>query len=302
MADRVHLVDGTFELYRAHFSPRPGHTGPRGEDLKATVGLLFSLLGLLHDEAESPTHVAVAFDNPIRSFRNDLFPFYKSDEGVPPELRAQFDLAELAVRAAGVVVWSMREMEADDAIATATARLVDQVDEVRILSPDKDFGQCLRGEKVVIVDRIRRKETREAELLAAKGFAPAALPDFLALTGDTADGIPGIPGFGEKTAGLLCGTFGGLDAIPDDPALWPRAIRGAPKLAALLAERREDARLYRTLATLRVDAPIDASLEALRFDGVPRASLVAFSEGVAAPRLLERVTRWRRDPAPTTPV
>lgn len=297
MPTRVHLVDGTFELYRAHFSPRPGHTGPRGEDLKATVGLLASLLGLLHDPAESPTHVAVAFDNPIRSFRNDLFPFYKSDEGVPPELRAQFDIAELAVRAAGVVAWSMKDFEADDAIATATAHLVDQVDEVRILSPDKDFGQCLRGAKVAIVDRIRRKETREPEFVAARGFAPAGLPDFLALTGDTADGIPGIPGFGEKTAGLLLGQFGHLDAIPDDPATWPKAVRGAAKLAATLAERRADALLFRTLATLRADAPIDASLDAIRFDGVPRDSLVTFAEAVAAPRLLERVERWRRDPA-----
>ncbi len=302
MAERIHLVDGTFELYRAHFAPRPGHAGPGGEDLKATVGMLGSLLGLLHDETEAPTHLAVAFDNPIRSFRNDLFPSYKSDEGVPPELRAQFDIAELAVKAAGVVVWSMDAMEADDAIATATARLVDQVDEVRILSPDKDFGQCLRGSKVVIVDRIRRKETREPEFFAAKGFLPVALPDFLALTGDTADGIPGLPGFGEKTAGLLLGKFGGLDAIPDDAAAWPAGVRGAAKLAAVLAERREDARLYRILATLRTDAAIEATLEAIRWGGVPRASLAAFAEGVAAPRLLERVTRWRRDPAPSAAV
>lgn len=298
MPTRVHLVDGTFELYRAHFSPRPGHTGPRGEDLKATVGLLGSLLGLLHDPAEEPTHVAVAFDNPIRSFRNDLFPAYKSDEGVPPELRAQFDLAELAVRAAGVTVWSMRDFEADDAIGTAAAALAGQVDEVRILSPDKDFGQCLRGAQVVIVDRIRKKETREAEFVAARGFAPSAMPDFLALTGDAADGIPGLPGFGDKTASLLCAAFGGIDGIPDDPSGWPSAVRGAGKLAPVLAARRDEARLYRRLATIRTDAPIDTSLDAIRWSGVPRASLVTFAEGVAAPRLLERVTRWRRDPAP----
>jgi 5'-3' exonuclease len=298
MPTRVHLVDGTFELYRAHFSPRPGHAGPRGEDLKATVGLLASLLALLHDPAEAPTHLAVAFDNPIRSFRNDLFPAYKSDEGVPPELRAQFDLAELAVRAAGVTVWSMRELEADDAIGTAAAALAGRVDEVRILSPDKDFGQCLRGDSVVIVDRIRKKETRERDFVAARGFAPAAMPDFLALTGDTADGIPGLPGFGDKTAAVLCGAFGGLDAIPDAPSGWPASVRGAAKLAPVLAARRDEARLYRTLATIRTDAPIDASLDAIRFEGVPREGLVAFADGVAAPRLLERVTRWRRDPAP----
>jgi 5'-3' exonuclease len=296
---RVHLVDGTFELYRAHFAPRPGHAGPKGEDLKATVGLCASLLGLLHDEVEAPTHVAVAFDNPIRSFRNDLFPFYKSDEGVPPELRAQFDLAELAVRAVGVAVWSMDRFEADDAIGTGVARWVDQVDEVRILSPDKDFGQCLRGEKVVVVDRIRRKETRESDFRAARGFGPESLPDFLALTGDTADGIPGIPGFGEKTAGLLLAAFPRLEDIPDDPGSWPKAVRGAQRLAATLAERRADAMLYRTLATLSIDAPIDDDLDAIRFQGVPRGPFGTFSEAVAAPRLFDRVTRWdRRDPAP----
>ena len=209
---RLHLIDGTFELYRNHFAPRPGHIGPKGEDLKATYGLAMSLLQLVHDASENVTHVAIAFDNPIRSFRNDLFPPYKSDEGVPPELRAQFDIAELAAAACGVRVWSMRQFEADDAIGSAALRYR-EADEVRILSPDKDFGQCLDGERVVLVDRIRRKETREAGYVADKGFKPKSLPDFLALTGDTADGIPGVPGFGEKTASALLGAFGHLSLI-----------------------------------------------------------------------------------------
>jgi 5'-3' exonuclease len=288
---RIHLIDGTFELYRNHFAPRPGHAGPKGEDVKATVGLAASLLQLVHDEAEGVTHVAIAFDNPIRSFRNDLFPFYKSDEGVPPELRAQFDLAEVAAAACGVRVWSMKDFEADDAIGTAAHRYR-EASEVRILSPDKDFGQCLDGDRVVLVDRIRRKETRESAYVEAKGFRPASLPDFLALTGDAADGIPGVPGFGEKTAAALLSVFEHIESIPDDAARWPKAVRGAARLAATLAERREDAILYRTLATIRQDAPIDAHVDGIAYPGVKRAALEAVAEALAAPKLLERVTRW----------
>ena len=166
---RLHLVDGTYELYRAHFSPRPGHLDPSGADRKATVGLAASLLALLAEADEAVTHLAVAFDNPIRSFRNDLFPDYKSDEGVPPELRAQFDPVEEAVRALGVTVWSMREHEADDGLATGARRFAGEVGQVRILSPDKDLAQCLRGDRVVQVDRRQRKVTEEAALRAARG-------------------------------------------------------------------------------------------------------------------------------------
>ena len=287
---RLHLIDGTFELYRNHFAPRPGHIGPKGEDLKATYGLAMSLLQLVHDASENVTHVAIAFDNPIRSFRNDLFPPYKSDEGVPPELRAQFDIAELAAAACGVRVWSMRQFEADDAIGSAALRYR-EADEVRILSPDKDFGQCLDGERVVLVDRIRRKETREAGYVADKGFKPKSLPDFLALTGNTADGIPGVSGFGEKTDSALLGAFEHLEAIPADPGLWPKGVRGAARLSATLEERRSDAMLYRTLATLRTDAPIDETVEGIAYRGVPRADLEELAKALAAPKLLERVTR-----------
>src|SRR5512144_1167319 len=248
---RVHLVDGTFELFRAHFSRRiPAHRAAAGWDAKATVGLALSLLDLLHDAAEAVTHVAVAFDNPIRSFRNDLWPGYKSDEGVPPELRAQFDAAEDAARALGVTVWSMRDLEADDALATGARRFRDACDQVRIVTPDKDLAQVLEGRRVVMVDRQRRREIDEAALGARRGVRPASVPDWIALVGDTADGIPGIDGFGARTAARLLAVHGRLEDVPDDPARWPREIRGAFRLAATLAAERDAAALYRRLATL----------------------------------------------------
>ena len=258
---RLHLVDGTFELFRAHYSKRPD--GP----LKATRGLAQSLLALLLNPAEQVTHLAIAFDNPIRSFRNDLFAGYKSDEGVPPELRAQFDSAEQAARAVGATVWSMREFEADDALATAAARYGAQVEQVRILTPDKDLGQCLEGDHVVQVDVIRKKVVNEDALRQRRGVRPESIPDFLALTGDDADGIPGLPGFGERTASALLSRFIHLEEIPLDGRRWPEVIRGADRLAGVFRERLADALLYRALATLRRDVPLAESLEDLRYRG-----------------------------------
>jgi 5'-3' exonuclease len=292
---RLHLVDGTYELYRAHFAPRPGHLDPSGADRKATVGLVASLLALLSEPEEAVSHLAVAFDNPIRSFRNDLFPDYKSDEGVPPELRAQFDPVEEAVRAIGVTVWSMREHEADDGLASGARRFAAEVGQVRILSPDKDLAQCLRDDRVVQVDRRQRKVTDEASFRAARGFAPASVPDFLALTGDTADGIPGLPGFGEKGASLLVGAYAHLEAIPDDPVLWTVKPRGAAQLAATLSARREEALFYRQLATLVDDVPLAESLDELRFRGVPRAHFAAWCEAVGANTLRTTPKHWADD-------
>jgi len=289
---RLHLVDGTYELYRAHFAPRPGHLDPSGADRKATVGLAASLLALLAEADEAVTHLAVAFDNPIRSFRNDLFADYKSDEGVPPELRAQFDPVEEAVRALGVTVWSMREHEADDGLCTGARRFAGEVGQVRILTPDKDLAQCLRGDRVVQVDRRQRKVTDEAAFRAARGYGPESVPDFLALTGDTADGIPGLPGFGEKSAGTLVGAYGHLEAIPDDPSRWTVRPRGALQLAATLAERREEALFYRTLATLVDTVPLAESLDDLRFRGVPRARFEAWCDAVGANALRTTPKRW----------
>jgi 5'-3' exonuclease len=290
---RLHLVDGTYELYRAHFSPRPGHAAPDGRDVKATVGLMSSLLALMHDPQEAVTHVAVAFDNPIRSFRNALFAGYKSDEGVPPELHAQFDLAEEAVRALGITVWSMKDHEADDALATAAARWASKVEQVRLLTPDKDLGQCVRGKKVVQVDRRQEKEFDEDGVRAKLGVPPASVPDLLALMGDDADGIPGLPGFGEKGASALLSAYGHLEDIPVDPATWKVRPRGADKLAATLRQHREDALLYRKLATLVTDAPLKESLAELAWAGVPRAHFEPLCDKLGLTTLKSRPKRWR---------
>ena len=290
---RLHLVDGTYELFRAHFSPRPGHAAPDGQDVKATAGVLSSLLALLHEEREAVTHLAVAFDNPIRSFRNDLFAGYKSEEGVPPELLAQFDLVEEAVAALGVRVWRMGDFEADDALCTAAARFAPEVEQVRVMTPDKDLGQCV-GPRVVQVDRMREKELDAEGVRAKLGVRPALVPDFLALVGDTADGIPGLPGWGEKGAATVLEAHGPLEQVPDDAAQWKVRPRGAEKLAGVLRAQRADAMLYRTLATLRTDAPLPgtASLAALRFDGVPRARFVKMCERLGLSRLADRPKRW----------
>lgn len=285
---RLHLIDGTFELFRAHFSKRPPHADALGRDRKATLGVVASTFALLDAPDEQATHVAAAFDNPIRSFRNDLFDAYKSDEGVPPEIAAQFDDVEEAMRAMGVVVWSMDRWEADDALATGAARWADAVEQVRILTPDKDLGQCLRGEHVVQIDRVRSRIIDENALLAARGVRPASIPDYLALVGDTADGIPGLPGFGEKTAAALLARFGHLEAIPAREEAWvtsaktPLELRGANRLAATLRERMPDALLYRKLATLVTDVPLRESLDDLRWRG-PTPAFAAWCEAIRAP-------------------
>ena len=264
---RLHLVDGTFELFRAHYAKRPPRVSPAGMDVKATVGVVTSLIGLLRAAEERVTHVAVAFDNPIESFRNELFADYKTSAGMAPELVAQFNLVEEAVAALGVTVWSMRRHEADDALATAAARWRDDVAEVRILTPDKDLGQCVTGNRVVQVDRIRRRVIDEDGVVARHGCPPASVPDWLALVGDAADGIPGVPGFGAKTAGALLSRFATVDAIPRSSAAWRTPLRGAAKLAARLNAMRDDVALYKRLATLATDVPLAESLDDLRWRG-----------------------------------
>lgn len=296
---RLHLIDGTFELYRAEFSKRPDHHTPEGRPFKAVSGMVASLLRLLDDPTEQVTHVAIAFDNPIRSFRNDLFDGYKSDDGVPPDLRSQFDAAEDACRALGIAVWSMNRFEADDAIATAAVRFAPQVDQVRVLSPDKDLGQILSGDRVVMVDRIRERVTDESAFRALRGIAPASMPDFLALVGDDADGIPGLEGFGEKSAAALLSRYAHLDKIPDDPALWEVRPRGADRLAATLASHREAATLYRRLATLVTDVPLPESIDQLAYTGVPRDLWGDWCVTHGLPRWVDRPRRWRQATAVT---
>lgn len=290
---RLHLVDGTYELCRAHFSKRPARSDPGGCDIKATVGLTESLLALLHDQDEAPGCVAVAFDNPIRSFRNDLFAGYKDDSALPPEVVAQFDLAEDAVGALGLLVWSMDHYEADDALATAAARWAGEVDQVRLLSPDKDLGQCVRGVRVVQVDRRREQVIDEGGLRRRWGVGPESIPDLLALTGDTADGLPGLPGFGPKTAAALLARWQHLEAVPDDPARWEVAVRGSERLAAILAARRGDALFYRRLATLATDVPLCENLEDLAWCGVPRTAFTAWCRAHGVDWLAKRPSRWR---------
>ncbi|MGH7438844.1 MAG: 5'-3' exonuclease, partial [Polyangiaceae bacterium] len=284
---RLHVVDGTYELFRAHFSHRPDHVH-EGRDLKGTVGLAESILRLLADPDERVTHLAVAFDNPIHSVRNDWYEGYKSDEGVPPEILAQFDPAEEAMRALGVVVWSMGRFEADDALATAAARWRTDVEQVRIMTPDKDLGQCIAGQRVVLVDRMRRKVIGEEELFAKRGIRPAHVPDWLALVGDTADGIPGLEGFGEKTAAALLRAFEHLEAIPRDPKAWPADVRQRDRLAKTLADEMEDALLYRKLATLIDDVPLPESLDDLRWKGADRERYEGWCESIGARSLRER--------------
>jgi 5'-3' exonuclease len=292
---RVHLVDGTFELYRAHFSQRPGKSAlvdGRMADVKATVGLMGSMLSLLHDADEAVTHLAIAFDNPIRSFRNDLFADYKSDEGVPPEIRGQFDLAERAMRALGIVVWSMKDHEADDALATAATRFAPMVEQVRILTPDKDLGQCVQGARIVQIDRIRRKLIDEDGVRAARGVAPSSVPDLLGLMGDAADGIPGLPGFGAKSSAAVLARWGTIERIPDDAAAWDVKVTGAPRLAATLAAHRADALLYKRLATLITDVPLAESLADLEHRGVPRDAFEALCAELGSRELRGRTIRW----------
>jgi 5'-3' exonuclease len=289
---RIHVVDGTYELFRAHFGKRPDHKGPDGQELKATVGLASSMLMLLEDAREQVSHIGIAFDNPIRSVRNEWFEGYKTDEGVPPELLAQFDPAEEAARALGMVVWSMDRYEADDALGTAAARWHAEVDQVRIMTPDKDLGQAIRERKVVLVDRLRDRETDEEGLLARRGIRPESVPDWLALVGDDADGIPGIAGFGEKTAAALLRVYGHLEAIPADASKWTVQVRGGDRLAATLAEQMPQAILYRKLATLITDVPLPEKLADLEWRGVPREAFLAWCESVRSPDMKGRPRRW----------
>lgn len=288
---RLHLVDGTFELFRAHYAPRPSRTAPDGQDVKATVGVAASLLRLIDDPDERATHLAVAFDNPVESFRNRLFDGYKTGEGMDPALAAQFDLVEEVTAALGIVVWSMDGYEADDALATAARRWRDDVDQVRILTPDKDLGQCVVGTRVVQVDRIRRRIIDEDGVRERNGVAPASIPDWLALVGDTADGIPGVPGFGAKTAATLLSHYGTVDAIPAEPSRWAVRVRGAARLADALNAMREEARLYRRLAVLAEDVPLAESLADLRWQGADRAAVEAVSARLGGLDLLP--IQWR---------
>jgi 5'-3' exonuclease len=281
----VHLVDGTYELFRAHFGAPPAQAPDRRE-VGATRGLLRTLLALLR--ADGVTHVACAFDHVIESFRNRLFSGYKTSDGVPEELLAQFELAERAAGVLGMVVWPMVEFEADDALATAAARYsqVAGVDRVVICSPDKDLAQCVRGTRVVCLDRRRQQLRDEAGVVARFGVSPSSIPDWLALVGDDADGYPGIPGWGEKSAAAVLARYRRIEDIPDSAGAWRVSVRRAPALAESLRERRAEAALYKTLATLRTDVPLGEELADLEWGGVRRPELLELAAEIGDDELV----------------
>jgi 5'-3' exonuclease len=291
---KIHLIDGTYELFRNHFGAPP-KKAPDGREVGATLGLLRSLYMLL--TSPGVTHAAVAFDHVIESFRNQLYAGYKTGEGVDPLLLAQFPLAEQAVAALGVVVWPMVEFEADDAIATAAARYKDApgVKQVVVCSPDKDLAQLVTGKKVVCWDRRRELIIDQAAVVAKFGVKPESIPDYLALVGDSADGFPGLPGWGEKSASAVLAKYKHLEAIPKDAAKWrvPSLSPGrALKLAETLATRRDEALLYRKLATTRDDVPLKEKLADLEWKGAWQ-ELRRLCSIMGEERLPERITRWR---------
>jgi len=287
----VHLVDGTYELFRAFYAV-PSAKNEAGLEVGAVRGLARSMLALLREPGAS--HVAVAFDHVIESFRNQLFDGYKTGEGIDPDLWGQFELAERVCAALGIVVWPMIEFEADDALATAALRFAQdpEVEQVLIASPDKDLAQCVVGTRVVCLDRMRKKLLDEAGVNAKFGVTPAQIPDYLALVGDTADGIPGVPRWGAKSAAAVLSEYGTIDAIPDSAASWRVSVRGAAALADSLAGRRADALLYKRLATLRVDVPLTENLGDLRYRGALRAPLEALAAELSDSSLLERVPQF----------
>ena len=292
---QIHLVDATYELFRAHFAPRPPVLGHGGRPLSGVSGLIDQLLYLLRDQGA--THVGCATDRVIRSFRNDLYPGYKTEAGMPPELLAQFPLAERAIEALGLVLWPMVELEADDALATAADRWAQApgVDRVIICSVDKDLAQCVQDDRVVLWDRRRDITYDDAGVRAKWGVPPSAIPDYLALVGDAADGYPGMPGWGSKSAATVLARWGSLDAIPARPSAWDvPGLRGAVTLGAVLADRRAELELYRTLARLRLDAPLpERSVDELRWDGADRPAWEALCDELGLARQRGRPHRWK---------
>jgi 5'-3' exonuclease len=288
---QIHLLDATYELFRAHFG-RPPRSGIDGEPVGATLGVVESVLSLLREDGV--THLGCATDSVIHSWRNDRYRGYKTDEDMPPELLTQFPLVEEALRALGLVVWPMIEFEADDGLAAAAVRFRDHpvVERVVILSPDKDMAQCVRDDgRVVTFDR-RAGKFYDADAVAEKfGVSPASIPDYLALMGDAADGFPGLPGWGARSAAAVLQRYPHLEDIPDSVSAWDLSVRGAASLARTLKEHRADAELFRELATLRTDAPIpQTDPDELRWRGVDRPAFEAMAARLRSPRLLERLT------------
>jgi 5'-3' exonuclease len=290
---KIYLVDGTYELFRSHFGAPP-KKAPDGREVGATLGLLRSLLALV--TTSGVTHVACAFDHVIESFRNGLYPGYKTGAGVDSALKAQFPLAEEAVAALGMVVWPMIEFEADDALASATVRFKDnpRIEQIVICSPDKDLAQLVSGSRIVCWDRRREIVLDEAGVVEKFGVLPESIPDWLGLVGDAADGYPGIPGWGAKSASAVLRQYLHLEAIPDDPQTWGLPASRAAHLAESLALRHEEALLYRHLAMLRADVPLAEKLDDLQWQGAFER-LKEICHRLGDEQLPRRITTWRQD-------
>jgi 5'-3' exonuclease len=288
---KIHLVDGTYELFRSHFGAPPKKSA-RGQEVGATLGLIRSMMLLLSDP--EVTHVAVAFDHVIESFRNQLYPGYKTGAGVDPDLMAQFPLAEKAMSALGLVVWPMVKFEADDAIAAATAKFKKSksVEQIIICSVDKDLTQLVDGERVICWDRRREIILDEKGVIEKFGVSPESIPDYLALVGDAADGFPGIKGWGAKSVATVLAKFKHIESIPKDPQKLPLGLGRATTLINNLQENYEDALLFRELSTLRVDVPLKEKLNDLKWQGAyPRLKKLCKEWGDE--RIPERVAKWR---------
>jgi 5'-3' exonuclease len=282
---KVHLVDGTYELFR-HFFGAPPHRNADGQEVAAVRGVVSSVLQLL---GEGATHVGVATDHVIESFRNDLWPGYKTGEGVDPDLWSQAWPLEAALSALGVVVWPMVELEADDALASgaAVADADTEVDQVIICTPDKDLGQCVRGTRIVQLDRRKDMLIDEGGVTAKFGVGPASIPDYLALVGDSADGFPGLAGWGAKSAATVLARWNHVEDIPPDPGDWHVAVRGAAKLATTLQECHDDALLFKELATLRIDRSLLGRVDELRWRG-PTDEFAEVCAALDAPGIARR--------------
>jgi 5'-3' exonuclease len=286
----VHLVDGTYELFR-HFFAVPPRMDTNGIEVGAVGGVLTSIVSLIEGGA---THIGVATDHVVESFRNDLYSGYKTSEGVPAPLLSQFPVLEEALECMGVVVWPMVPYEADDALASAAAKAAgdDRVRQVLICTPDKDLAQCVAGTRVVQVDRRRGIVRDEAGVLSKWGVRPESIPDYLAVVGDSADGFPGLPGWGPKAASLTFSQFPHFEDIPKDWRQWHPAIRGAQRLSAVLFEQWNDALLYRTLATLRLEVPVFDTVDELEWKG-PAPEFEPYCERIQAPGLYARALAAR---------
>lgn len=285
---KIYLVDGTYELYR-HFFALPGALDDKGQEIADTRGVINSVVSMLEQGA---SHIGVATDHVIESFRNDLYGGYKTGDGVPPEIMSQIAIVEEALLALGVLVWPMVQFEADDALASAAiqAAALEEVEQVLICTPDKDLCQCVTGSRIVQLDRRRDNSIRdEAGVVGKFGVGPDSIADYLALVGDTADGFPGLPGWGEKGAGIILSQYKHLENIPKDVSQWP-ALRGATKLANTLFEQWDNALLYRQLATLRLDVDVFDNIDELRWQG-PTKDFEAICDRLKAKNTLKRVQK-----------